>query len=130
MGWLDERILTHLYRHEDGTEEVLELAAAEEIPKIHNGAKFVETLPDQVNLVTRVAFERNGRKGYEIRGTGMKTRVVSATREAYEHRMGNMTAQQFKKAGRSVGDSIYSKDLQKQVDKQKLAAEKAAKRRK
>lgn len=70
--------------------------------------------------MSRVTFDRNGKKGIEIRN-GDSKRTTSATREKYEHDIGNRNSKDLKGYR---PDSVYSKEVQKVVDQQKLAKEK------
>jgi predicted nucleic acid-binding Zn ribbon protein len=70
--------------------------------------------------MSRISFDRNGKKGIEIR-SGNSRRTTSATREKYEHDIGNRNSKDLKGYR---PDSVYSKEVQKVVDQQKLAKEK------
>ena len=71
--------------------------------------------------LTRMTFDRNGKKGIEIRQEGGAKRVTSATREKYEHDIGNKNSKDLK--GFRT-ESVYSKEVQKVMDKKKLESEK------
>lgn len=86
-------------------------------PECGSPAKYMFSF----NGVARVTFERNGKKGVEIRTSGGGKRIVSATREKYEHDVGNRNSKDLKGFR---PESVYSKGVQKVVDQKKLAEEK------
>lgn len=116
MGWLDERTVEYLYRKPDGEEFVLEYTASEDAPEEFEGAKKVGLLPFKLGGYTKVQFERNGRIGYEYRQGDGKKRIVSATREKYEHTMGNLGSKALKEAGTRKNESVYTKKFGKKVE--------------
>src|ERR1019366_8244849 len=97
MGWLDERVLKHLYRKKAGEEIVAELEAGKDLPAKVKGYIFVETLPYKVHWTLKVQFERNGLVAYRYDNGDGKPRTVSATRENYEKNLGNMPAHEVQK---------------------------------
>lgn len=71
--------------------------------------------------LARITYERNGRKAIEIRQEGKKTRTTSATREKYEHDVGNKRSKDLKGFR---AESVYTKEVQKVLDQKKLQKEK------
>ena len=116
MSWLEDRMVEYLYRTEGGQEFILEIPATEDPPDEYQGAKKIRLLPYKLGGYTRVQFERNGRIGYEYKQSDGKKRVVSATRERYEHNMGNMGSKALKEAGTKKSDSVYTKTHGKKVE--------------
>jgi len=57
----------------------------------------------------KVTFDKNGRKGVKVDLGNGKQIHRSATRERWEHNAGNMTAEQYKKNGSEVNESVYTK---------------------
>ena len=99
MSWLDERIIRYVYTN--GTEDiVLEAKASEDAPPAPEGYTYNGFLPDKTNLMTRVQFVQNGRIGYRIDVGDGKQIHRSATRERYEHVIGNTGSDAFKEAKR------------------------------
>lgn len=117
MGWLDERKVDYLYRREDGTEFVIQLNASEEAPAKMGTGSLVHMLPFELGGYTRVQFERNGRIGYEYKQSDGKKRIVSATREKYEHNIGNMGSKALKESGTRKNESVYTKSYGNKVEK-------------
>ena len=64
--------------------------------------------------MVRVSFERNGRKATEIRTDTGGKRIVSGTREKYEHEIGNKNSKDLK--GYRV-DTVYTKEVQREKDR-------------
>lgn len=90
MSWLDDRIIQYLYRSPKGTETIIDFPADKDPPDFINGNwKRIEMVPYKTNLTFKVQFERNGTVGYKYDTGNGKPRVVSATRENYEHNVGN-----------------------------------------
>ncbi len=117
MGWLDDRRVEYLYRDSEGSEFTYEFGADETPPETIDGAKRICLLPYKLGGYTRVQFERNGRIGYEYRQSDGTKRIVSATREKYEHNMGNMGSKALKEAGTKKNESVYTKEFGKKVEK-------------
>lgn len=117
MSWLADRMVEYLYRRPDGEEFILEISAQEDPPDEYDGAEKIRLLPYKMGGYTRVQFERNGRIGYEYRQPDGKKRIVSATREKYEHNMGNMGSKALKEAGTKKSDSVYTKTYGNMVEK-------------
>src|SRR5437868_2094840 len=88
MSWLNDRKIQYLYRKGDD-EIILEFPASDDPPDVVNGYKKVQMIPYKTNLTFRVQFERNGLVAYKYDTGNGKPRIVSATRENYEHNMGN-----------------------------------------
>jgi predicted nucleic acid-binding Zn ribbon protein len=70
--------------------------------------------------LSRITFDRNGKKGIEIRH-GNSKRLTSATREKYEHDIGNKNSKDLK--GFRT-ESVHSKSVQKVLDQRRIAQEK------
>jgi hypothetical protein len=128
MGWLDERIIQHLYRSELGDELVIELPASEDAKASlkSGGSKYayIGMLPFRVNLTFKIQFERNGLVAYKYDHGDGRPRVVSATRENYEKNVGNMPAHKIKELkaqGRlsEINKSVTTKGYQKAFEKVK-----------
>lgn len=129
MGWLEDRIVQYLYS--DGEEDiVIEAKASDEVPPAPEGFTYKGIVPDRDLFMTKVQFERNGRVGYSINvGNGTsKPFTRSATRERYEHMVGNTGADAHKYAkergysvdyNKSVLTKPYSKFVEKR-EKEKL----------
>lgn len=115
MGWLEDRTLQHLYRSAKGEEYVHELSAVDEVPDslVLKGKKFafIETLPFKVNWTFRIQFERNGKVGYKYDTGNGKPRIVSATREAYEKKVGNTPAAKLREMHKSGNWGELSKSV-------------------
>jgi hypothetical protein len=63
----------------------------------------------------RVKFDQNGRVGYKTDyGTGKK-RFSSATREKYEHNIGNKALKDVQGSGSEKADSVYSKEYSRHL---------------
>ena len=113
MGWLDERLIKYLYSN-DKEEIIIEAPAGGEIPPAPKGYKYKGFAPDKTYIMTRVQFEQNGRIGYRIDVGDGKQLYRSATREQYEHKVGNIGADRYKEAKRQgedlkINDSVYAK---------------------
>lgn len=126
MSWLEDRKVRHLYRSPDGSrEEVLEMPAKFDRPATYKGCDFVETLPDRDLPMTKVQFDRSGRVGYRIDVGNGKQIVRSATRERYEHMVGNTGRDKLREAKRQgydlgLNDSVYTKSYKKKVEEAKV----------
>lgn len=93
MSWLKDRKIQYLYVDPTGEEVILEFPASFDAPNLQEIAGRIYTrkamVPFKTNLTFKTSFERNGTVGYKYdTGTG-KPRIVSATRENYEHNVGN-----------------------------------------
>ena len=65
----------------------------------------------------RIKFDNQGRIGYKNDlGDGKQT-YRSATREQYEHNLGNRSAQGLKDMGSDKSKSVYTKEYARAVDK-------------
>jgi hypothetical protein len=124
MGWLDERIIQYLFVKDDEY-IILEAAASEDRPETPKDHKYCGMVPYKINLMTKVQFEQNGRIGYRI-GLGDGRQIHrSATREKYEHTLGNMGSHQYKKEkaqgaqNERLNESQYSKAYGDAVKKKK-----------
>ena len=110
MSWLSDRQIQYLYREPSGEEIILDWPASmddDSIPTLWELAgrvyQRIRMLPDKTNLVFKTTFERNGTVGYKYDSGNGRPRVVSATRENYEHNMGNTsgaTLREMKAKGR------------------------------
>lgn len=94
MSWLKDRMIQYLYRNEKGTgpygdEIIVEYEASKEAPPWINDYRKIQMLPYKTNLTFKIQFERNGLVAYKYDQGGGKSRIVSATRENYEHNIGN-----------------------------------------
>jgi hypothetical protein len=93
MSWLENRIIQYLYRDPTGEEIVLEFSAKQDPPDLYELEgrvyKRSHALPYKTNLTFKIQFERNGLVAYKYCTGDGKPRIVSATRENYEHNMGN-----------------------------------------
>ena len=111
MGWLSDRTIQYLYSN--GEDEVIIEASAEEgPPQAPEGYHYKGFLPDKVNLMTKVQFEQNGRIGYKISVGDGKHIYRSATREKYEHTVGNTSRSKLTEKKQELGslnESVYSK---------------------
>lgn len=100
MSWLDDRKITYLYRTADG--EALELdyhakqTAPDQLEFEGHLYKRIQMLPYKTNLTIRTQFERNGTVGYKYDQGDGRPRTVSATRENYEHNVGNTSGDRVK----------------------------------
>lgn len=133
MSWLSERLIQYRYVSSSGEERIYEFPAKEDAPEKIGKFKKAEMLPyTDMNLMTKVQFERNGRVGYDINlGDGKHIRR-SATREQYEHKVGNTGIEEIKRAKREGqkidwNPSVYTKPFADAVEKakQKKTIEKA-----
>lgn len=123
MGWLEDRVVQYLYS--DGAEEIiLEAKASEEVPAAPKGFQYKGLVPEKHLWMTKISFERNGRIGYEIRTGDRSSKPItrSATRERYEHMVGNTGATEHKRAkergqGVDYNKSVYTKPYQQFVEK-------------
>jgi hypothetical protein len=92
MSWLNDRVIQYLYRSYK-KDLVVELPSNVDAPDTYEfeGKVYrkIEMLPFKTNLTFKVQFERNGTIGYKYDTGSGKPRVVSATRENYEHNVGN-----------------------------------------
>jgi hypothetical protein len=95
MSWLKDRMIQYLYRKAND-EIILEFAATDDPPDTVNGYKRIQMLPYKTNLTFKTVFERNGTVGYKYDTGNGKPRTVSATRENYEHNVGNTGAERYK----------------------------------
>lgn len=106
MSWLNDRMIQYLYRNSSGEEVIHEAPASDDPPKTISLTNYdrksgktvtkdagefqlVRMLPYKVNLTFKVQFERNGLVAYKYDTGNGKPRIVSATRENYEHNVGN-----------------------------------------
>jgi hypothetical protein len=119
MSWLSEREIVHVYRKKDGTEAYIGLPASEEPPEVFEGGAYSGFLPDKVHLTFKTSFEVNGRIGYRYSTGDGKPRIVSATRERYEHNLGNKGTKALKQMGTDASKSVYTKSFQRLVDTKK-----------
>jgi hypothetical protein len=124
MGWLSDRIVQYVYS--DGEEEIIiEAKASDEVPPAPKGYKYKGFLPEKVNLMTKVQFEQNGRVGYKVSLGDGKHLYRSATREKYEHIVGNTPSSKLKSMGRggegSMNESVYTKSYGEAVKKTEKA---------
>lgn len=119
MGWLSDRTIQYLYSN--GEDEVIIEATAEEgPPQAPKGYVYRGFLPDKVNLMTKVQFEQNGRIGYKISVGDGKHVYRSATRERYEHTVGNTSQSKLREKQQELGslnNSVYSKSYGEAVKK-------------
>jgi putative FmdB family regulatory protein len=76
----------------------------------------------------RIQFDQNGRVAYQMDlGKGKKV-YRSATREAYEHNLGNKGSKAAKEAGSDINKSVYTKEYGREVErKEKEKTEKFVK---
>lgn len=119
MSWLAERTTLCIYKHPETGDEVYWEGIWEERPDHLDGYLYAGFAPDQVNLTVRSQFERNGRIGYNYNlGNGRKF-IRSATREKYEHNLGNLSAAERKKQGNSIADSVYSSSFKRAIKDEK-----------
>jgi hypothetical protein len=91
---------------------IIEGTAEEGPPPAPEGYVYRGFNPDRVNLMTKVQFEQNGRIGYKISIGGGKHIYRSATRERYEHTVGNTSQSKLKEKKQELGslnNSVYSK---------------------
>lgn len=110
MSWLDERIIQYLYKKDD-EQMIIEAKASEEVPEAPSGWTYVGFVPDKLFLMTKVQFVQNGRIGYRIDvGNGQQI-YRSATRERYEHVVGNTGAEQSKEMKRQGVPIEYNKTV-------------------
>lgn len=63
----------------------------------------------------RVKFDQNGRVAYKYDMGNGKTQIRSATRERYEHNLGNRTSKDFKEMGQDKNRSVYTKQYDRHV---------------
>jgi putative FmdB family regulatory protein len=63
----------------------------------------------------RVKFDQNGRVAYKYDMGNGKTQIRSATRERYEHNLGNRTTKDFKEMGQDKNRSVYTKQYDRHV---------------
>lgn len=132
MSWLDDRVIQYVYTN--GIDEVvIEAPVSEEVPLAPKGYKYKGFLPYKLNLVTRVQFVQNGRVGYRIDLGDGKQLYRSATREKYEHTIGNTGSDAFKEAKRqgkpidtveTVFEKKYGAAVKEAKDKKYAAANK------
>jgi len=120
--WLKERPLFHLYRDVTGEEIILELPANIDRPNLHKLAdhtyEFVETLPDKSMCHTiRTQFVRNGHIAYEYKLPGGQRFTRSATRENWEHNLGNLGAKRQAELGTQISKTIHTPKVQNIVDR-------------
>ena len=118
MSWLNDRIIKYVFSNGD-EEIILEAKASEDRPPTPEGYTYNGFLPEKTNLMTRVQFTQNGRIGYRI-DIGGKQIYRSATRERYEHTIGNTSSQAFaeaKKQGRprDTTETVFDKKYGKAV---------------
>lgn len=97
MGWLGDRLIKYLYINAVGDELIIEVPAKKDPPDDVDGYKRKHALPFKTNLTFRIQFERNGLVAYKYDQGDGKPRIVSATRENYEHNMGNTGGDQLRK---------------------------------
>jgi hypothetical protein len=100
MSWLDDRIIQYLYLDARGAEVIVEFPSSQDAPDPYTAHghvyKKVRMLPFKTNLTFRVQFERNGLIAYKYDSGDGKPRTVSATRENYEHNIGNTSNAKLK----------------------------------
>jgi hypothetical protein len=124
MGWLDERIIQYHFSKDDD-DIIIEAPASKPRPEAPDGYKYEGMLPYKTNLMTKVQFEQNGRIGYRIDVGDGKQIYRSATREKYEHTIGNMGTHQYKKekaqgaVDERLNESKYTKAYGEAVKKKK-----------
>jgi len=132
MSWLDDRVVQYLYSN--GIDEVvLEASVAEDRPRAPKGYTYKGLLPYKLNLLTKVQFVQNGRIGYKIDTGSGKPLYRSATRERYEHVMGNTGAEAFREAKRQgykidTNETVFDKKYGAAV--KELKAKKSAEKEK
>lgn len=64
----------------------------------------------------RVKFDNNGRVGFKYdMGNGKQT-YRSATRESYEHNLGNKSEKILKEMGNDKGKSVYTKEYSRMTE--------------
>jgi hypothetical protein len=124
--WLKERPLQHLYRDLTGEEIIVELPASVDRPNLHEAAghiyEYVETLPDKSMMHTiRSQFVRNGHVGYEYKLPGGQRFTRSATRENWEHNLGNLSQKRQGELGTKVSETVYTPKIQNIVEKRERA---------
>lgn len=121
MSWLDDRLISYVFSN--GLEEIIiEAPSSDERPQAPRGYTYKGFLPEKVNLMTKVGYEQNGRKGYKVDvGTGRPI-YRSATRERFEHQQGNTgDAQRKRGEAPKANESVYTKGYGAHVKEQKKA---------
>lgn len=120
-------MIQYLYVNEAGAEQILEFQAKDDPPDEVDGYKRKYALPyKDYNLMTKVQFEQNGRIGYRIGLGDGKSLYRSATKERYEHMVGNTGASKIaeaKRQGYKLGstDSVFTKSYGEKVRDAKKA---------
>jgi putative FmdB family regulatory protein len=83
-------------------------------PRCEGEAEYHVAMPGMI----RVKFDQNGRIGYKHdMGDGKKT-YRSATREQYEHTIGNKPLKDVQGSGGDKAKSVYTKEYDRHVRKQ------------
>lgn len=76
----------------------------------------------------KLKYDQNGRVGFKYDMGNGKQFHRSATREKHEHTLGNRSEKDLKAMGDAKGESVYTKEYQRAVDKKAAeASEKAQK---
>ena len=123
MAWLEDRTIQYHFSKK-GDDIIIEAPASEPRPETPKGYIYKGMLPFKMNLMTKVQFEQNGRIGYRIDVGDGKQIYRSATREKYEHTVGNTGREKYREAKRQgtkieENKSIYTKAYDKKVEKHK-----------
>lgn len=116
MGWLEERIIQHLYSNGED-QIVIEAKACDDPPPPPDGYVYKGFAPDKMNLMTKVQYEQNGRVAYRIDIGDGKFIHRSATRERYERQIGNTAGAD--NARKTEQKSVYTKAYAEAVEKKK-----------
>ena len=98
MSWLDNRTIEYLFTN--GDEKIIIEGTASDIPEAPEGYTYAGFKPDKTCLMTRVQYVQNGRVAYRIDVGNGKQIHRSATRERYEHVIGNTGNDAFREAKR------------------------------
>lgn len=118
-------MIQYLYVSEAGEEVVHEFQASEDPPDEIDGFKRKHALPfKDFNLMSKVQFEQNGRIGYKVSIGNGKHLYRSATKERYDHMVGNTGAsaiREAKRQGYKMGstDSVFTKSYDQKVKEAK-----------
>lgn len=127
MGWLSDRIIQYIFSNGED-ELIIEAKASDPEPEPPKGYKYKGFVPEKNNLMTRVRYDQNGRVAYRIDVGGGKQIHRSATREHYEHMIGNTGSAKIaeaKRQGYKMGsnESQYTKaygEKVKAAEKQRM----------
>lgn len=122
MSWLNE-LTVCIYRHPETSEEIYWEGPWEERPQEIEGHLYAGFAPRKTGMVVRSMFERNGRVAYEYNLGNGKKFIRSATRERYEHNLGNLSAEKRKEKGNQIADSVYSRSFEKALKDAKAKKE-------